>query len=97
MAFEGKIIQKEGDRKVTIGIIVFFYEILLSITTLPNALFLCCGPSKYNNGMFEKLCREIQFQSELPTFPCHVLSAHVTEECYDADDPIPIRKNGYSQ
>ena len=35
------------------------------------------GASEY--GMLEKLRKETQIQTELPTTHCHILSAHIAE------------------
>lgn len=42
-------------------------------------LSLFHGPSEYHNGMFEKLRRQIQIVTELPTFDLYILRAHIAE------------------
>lgn len=54
----------------------FAYNLLDNITpstTLLNVQFTFHGPSEYNSRMLEKLCRETQLQTELPTYPTIIL------------------------
>lgn len=45
--------------------------------TLTKVQLLFYGLLEYNNWVFEKLCRETQILTELPTFDSYILRAHV--------------------
>ena len=53
-------------------------EMMIFITLL-SILLSFYGPSEYNSGMFEKLCRETHIPIELPTLYRYIIGAHIAK------------------
>jgi hypothetical protein len=52
---------------------------MVTFITLPNIQLSFCGPLEYINGMFEKLRRETQIPTDLPTSHSYITRAHIAE------------------